>query len=682
MTRRFTAVAKNFQSLPRALTLFETKGDAQGRLLSLAAFIETSLFKSHDLIPLSELLARAENLLNSLSQDLYLREKAVLWLQIGFGQTVRGGDPRKGYWACQNAYLLAKESGETLLQIEALIHGYEALIWLGELPLADAKAEAIEKLLAKHPYPEMVAYYDVASSVKCILRGDFKKTEELMQSGQKECERLGFLSLYQMTLIHLLILKPSLGQHEEAKEIGTRLLQFLASVGSSFMTGIALFYLGRNAYFQENLTEARASFQEAHHLLSRDEVYSPLHLHLLGICNALVFDAGDQEGTVLQNLHNALSYFSNMSSFLVIQAHFALALSAWNRKDQDQIRIHVQAGFRLAREKADIEFLFINPLDMAKVCALGMELGDREDNGLSAHLLNTRLAPLAGPHLDRLSRHPDPRIRTRVSEIRTSFRRSTLPRLKIETLGRFRIIRCDAPIDRAEWHGGQAKTLLKAIITRGPQGIQKEALIENLWPEGSPHKAETTFKVALHRLRRILEPEPTAGDQGYAYVRLKGNRVYLDGELCQVDAERFSTLFEEGEKREESRQLKEALLCYKEAAELYQGDFLPDDRFAGWTEPKREALRRQYLRLLLKMARIYEDRGAPSKAISAYEKALAFDPLAEKACRRLMVLYHSLGRRNEAIKVFRSCEKALRETLETEPEASMVSTFKKISTTA
>jgi LuxR family transcriptional regulator, maltose regulon positive regulatory protein len=84
--------------------------------------------------------------------------------------------------------------------------------------------------------------------------------------------------------------------------------------------------------------------------------------------------------------------------------------------------------------------------------------------------------------------------------------RLTLPVLRIETLGGFRIIRSGSTFKEEEWPGSQAKNLLKAIIAHGGEGIQKEALIECLWPEAQPAKAEKTFKSALHRLRQVLEP--------------------------------------------------------------------------------------------------------------------------------------------------------------------------------
>ena len=354
-----------------------------------------------------------------------------------------------------------------------------------------------------------------------------------------------------------------------------------------------------------------------------------------------------------------------------------MALISWQKKDRNKAAATSIQGSRWHREKGHIYFPYISPRDIARVCALAIELGDQEDSDYALKILSTHRPPQAEPELERLLKHPDPSIRAKAAKIGLALHRSTLPRLKIETLGGFRVIRSGSPVKEEEWHGSQAKNLLKAIVAQGEEGVRKEVLIESLWPEGQPAKVEKTFKSALHRLRQVLEPDM---DQryGYSYVLLKDNRVSLDKEICEVDVDKFLALLKEGEKREESRQMEEALSAYQEAVDLYQGDFLPDDGYAEWADSRREELRRKYLGLLFRMARIYEDRGTARKAISFYEKAVEFDPFSEEAYRRLMVLYAGMGKRNEALKIYKACEKALREGLDAEPEALTMSLFKKI----
>lgn len=679
MTRRFTAADQNVVSLHRALILFEKREDTRGRLLSLASLIEASVYRGRDLVPLSQLLAKGQDLLSDLDPDRYLRERATLWLEISFGLTVRGGNPRKAYWACQNAYLISRDLGEISLQIEALLHAYRALVWLGEFSSAEEKLKEIEKLMQKNQNPEMVAFYHHFRFELPVFRGDLEEAETRIRCSKEECERLGLSYLYPITLLYDLLLKPSLGRYREAEEIGGHLLQFSTSIHIDFMTGLALLYLGRSCYFEGNYDKAREFIQKSRDILAEDEVLAQYHLRGIGILNGLLWKSGEQNEAVVKDLQKSLDHFSSISSFFAIDAHFATALLAWRRGDMEEAATHAHAGFAMALEKGYMYFLLISPQDLAKMCSLAIELGDQEDSDYAARLLSTDLASLALPELERLLDHPDPKIRGKASEIRLTIHREKLPLLNIETLGRFRVGRADSAVPEEEWHGSQAKNLLKAVVALGGEAVRKEVLIESLWPDSSPDKSEKTFKVALHRLRGVLEPEADKS-YGYSYVHQKDNRIFLDKDLCEVDTDKFLALIRKGEEREERQDVRGALSFYRKAVDAYKGDFLPEDLYVEWAELRREELKQKHLGLLFRIARIYEDRGASTKAISFYKKVVESDPLAEEAYRSLMVLYAAMGRRNEALKTFKACEKALRDMLDTEPEAVTVSLYKKIET--
>jgi LuxR family transcriptional regulator, maltose regulon positive regulatory protein len=674
-TRRFTAPAENLPILYQAFTHFEKGGDLRGYLRSLTALIGQTVFRGHELVPISVLLTKGEDLLNTMGHDLYPRERSHLWTQISQGLILI--NPRKAYWAGQNAYLIARETKEPLLQIIALNRGFHALVLLQEISLADEKSKEIEKLLRKHPLPEIGIFYRSLRGLLSFFKGDLENMEAELEFAQKECERLGLTYMYTGLLPNFMVLKMNLGQHREAEELGQRILQVSAAQGNSITAGLALLNLGRNCYFKGDYNKAKEYLQQSRQILSAEGSSSPWYLHWLGILRGSLWNSSEQDETTLKDLQNALDYSSSISSGSAIEAHFNMALISWQKKDRNKAAFHLHSGIEMARGKGLIYFPYRSPRDIARVCALTIELGNQEDSDYAVKILSTRQPPQAESELERLSKHGDPIIRAKALKIRLALHRSTLPILKIETLGGFRVIRSGSSVKEEEWHGSQAKNLLKAILAQGEEGVRKEVLKESLWPEGQPAKVEKIFKIALHRLRQVLEPE-TDKRYGYSYVRLKENRVSLDKGICEVDVDKFLALLKEGEQREESQQIEEALSFYQEAADLYRGDFLPDDSYAEWADSRREELRRKYLGLLFKTARIHEDRGAARRAISFYEKAVEVDPFSEEAYRRLMVLYAGMGKRNEALKIYRSCEKALREGLNTEPEALTMSIYKKI----
>jgi len=262
-------------------------------------------------------------------------------------------------------------------------------------------------------------------------------------------------------------------------------------------------------------------------------------------------------------------------------------------------------------------------------------------------------------------------------EIRQAIYRSGICQINVETLGGFRLYRGLTVMEETEWDGYLPKLLLKAILTHGSRRVPKDQLIESLWPEVTPQSGERNFKITLYRLRKALEPEMDKAF-GSSYVHLKSNLIYLDEELCKTDLDDFLSLYRRGEKNEREGDIESALFLYNNAIDLYKGDFLSEELYTSWIDIKREELRKLYITLLYKMADIQEKRGTSKIAIDCYKKIIQIDPLLEQVYQRLMTLYSNRRMRTEAIKIYEDCRKALREGLDTEPEALTTSIYRKI----
>ena len=208
---------------------------------------------------------------------------------------------------------------------------------------------------------------------------------------------------------------------------------------------------------------------------------------------------------------------------------------------------------------------------LIKTCLLALELKIEEAADYITQLLTLHLSPATEEEFKKLSNHSDPAIQNKVWEIRKTIHRSRLSRLRIETLGGFRVFRGDSLIEEKEWDRQQPKQLLKAIVSRGMTTIPKEILIEDLWPEEKPTRAENNFKTTLQRLRISLEPT-ISHEFGSSYIHLHDNQILLDTELCQVDINQFLSLIKKGEELEKRKDGKKALPLYMEALETYKGD--------------------------------------------------------------------------------------------------------------
>lgn len=567
--------------------------------------------------------------------------------------------------------------GDFPLQVNALVNTVQALSWLGEFALADEKFKVLESLVEKNPSAGVRLLYHTGRCESSLFRGEFELAGKLIEFAKNEAEQHGLTYLHPVTLIYDLMLKSQLEQYRQAEEIGNRLLSFSAAIGNSFLTGLAQLYLGRSLYFEGEYRKAGISVKHSHDLLSSDEARSDYHLGLICVLKGFLSYHLQEKGHVEEDLQEALNHFKDLSSFVAADAHFAMALLKQSQAKTDEAIAHLEAGLKIAREKGYDHFTFTSPRDLLKICILVLELEVGGTIDYAAYLLSTRLGSLSQPELKRLVLHPSSKIRKKAREIRMAIHRSKVPRLHIETLGGFRVLRGDSPISEEEWQGKKPKAILKAIVASDSKSVLKEIIMENIWPDAAFDKARENYKVALHRLRKALEPGIDKA-LGSPYLHIKDDALYLDGDLCEVDIHRFLSLIENGKTKEKEGGIKEALEHYYESAALYKGDFLPEDLYDPWIELRREELRNAYLALLLRIATLHENKGAMNKAISFYKKAIQISPILEDAYQRLMVLYSNMGKRNEALKIYERCRKVLRDELDVEPDQVTVALYEKI----
>ncbi len=676
MTRRYVNAKKSLNGLRRCLELFELDQNVRGTILSLAALIDTSLISGRDTVPFDDLLSKGENLVNSKESEPYPNEKAALLFRMGFALTIRSKDQRKAYWYCRDAHMLAKTEGNLVLQANALMFASQALTFLGEFSAAEEEFGRVERLIKQCPYPELRSMYFICELSLWIFQGEVEKALETLTRAKEEVGKHGLVYLYPYTLMYEIMLQIIMRKFVDVEQTGKRLLGLASSMDSLFLQGAATGLLGISYYHNEAWEKAEGFLSKACRIFSSNEVHSGYHLLTFKIVKGLISIHLGKIQKAKPKLRKALDDLSRLNNPLFkVHAHFAMALVEWKQGEEEEASRHLDEAFHIAEAGGYGYFWFINTGDLVKSCVLAIELEASQALPYASQLLSTTLATAAGVELERLCRHAKAGIRKKAREIQRNIHRAQMPPIRIRTLGGFKVHRDTEPFNEKEWKGTQPKALLKSIITHGSKKVPTERVMEDIWPEEAP--GEKRMKVVLHRLRKSLEPQMKQ-TFGSSYVHLKENRLILDEDLCEVDADRFKSLIEEGERKEEDGDRKGTLSLYVEAGKLYKGDFLPEDLYTPAIEQKRGELRRMFLDLLFRMARMYEERGATNRAISLYHRAIQTDPFLEEAYQRLMVLYYDKGKRNKALRVYEDCKKALRKSLDTEPDRVTTAVYQKI----
>lgn len=231
----------------------------------------------------------------------------------------------------------------------------------------------------------------------------------------------------------------------------------------------------------------------------------------------------------------------------------------------------------------------------------------------------------------------------------------TQGRWKIACFGHLRVYRVDGEALNWVIPGGatrKTKTLFAYLLYRGKVGASSNELADLLWPDAKViGKSLNRLYHTIRCLRKVLSPELTDMRKS-PFVLNKDDRYYL---AVPNDTWLDLPLFQEhcfrgGHHLQEDR-LKQALLCYKSAKRLYQGDLLADlpatyaeNQDHDWCWSRRYWFRDMYLKLLYGMGTLYRQLGNIEEAHLSCDEALGLEPCLERAHQEKMLIFFSTQR--------------------------------------
>lgn len=666
--RRISGGHHNQEDLEFALGQFREERDLRGELLTLAFLIESGVFLGTEIDKQQQCITAAETLLAEMKGSLrYLFARTMLWFQVGIGRIVGGLDLAQGCAACRRAVLLAEQMGDPALRLNAVVGLALGQVYRGDFGLAKETLGAMEAGEHHDTYPEYGILDRLVRVELAIHRGSQEAVARDLARVQDEIESFGLLFLYPVYLDLCGWLAISRRDAPRALQYGHQLGDLAALTANPFYEGLALRMMALANYHLAHIDLAHRQATEAVRCF---ETTSSLELHrahanlLLGLTAR---GRGDVPGA-RKALTNLLTEFwrERGQPQLLAEIHLALALVHHELGKTDASPTHLQAAQSLLGDRATT-FLFLSDRDMRGLDDLH-RVGDGGDRGgpsaVAASSETTPVAPEFSP--------PDP-----IPDGADARGRLT-PLLEISAFGGLRVDRgSQGAIGDRQWGGRLPKLLLEAIIVHGLRDIPKEVVIESLWPEADPAASAGNFKVTLHRLRKVLQPNLGRGERS-AYVHLRDGRISLDPDHCRVDVQQFleaAKKIRNGGARLDGSALK--AIC-RRARVLYTGDFLPEERYAPWAEMKRLALRDTYRHLLEVEARILMEEGALAAAVDLYAELLRLEPCLEASAQALMRLYARLGRRGDALQVFTAFAERLHEELGARPDLQTQDLFERI----
>jgi ATP/maltotriose-dependent transcriptional regulator MalT/DNA-binding SARP family transcriptional activator len=677
MTRRIKGGKRNIEDFSLALSLFRERGDTRGRMLALSHLIEALVFLQYPPDSIREWIRQGEELLVSVREEtLFTYARTVLWLHMGFGCIAGTGDIARGLSACKNALLLAEMIGNQTLLFNALIVTTLGLVRSGEVERAEQELDRIGKPSEMEVYPEYRTLKNRVRIELLLKKGELDKAAERITILEKDIEAYGLIFQYPglvecRALFHLY-------RNDVARALADadHLSDISILSGNTGCLGLAHCIRAMGLYHRHDFLKAEIEAEKALDILG--PAGDGRQLGRAVLLHGLVLMHRKKTGAAESMLRRLREQFTTVSApESLAEASCALGLVLWQKKAYSEALDLLCKGISFVITENRARLPVMAPMDFTRAVLLHAVSEPGPVHPHLTGLISDALSGHAPEEIQTLMK--DPAILNRrawTSRLRELFR-LTLPRVRIETLGEFRVCLLPDTHGEIQWEGTRPKQLLKSIIVHGGTAIPKDILIEDLWPETSEASGEKKFKVTLHRLRKSLEPRMDK-EFGYTYLTLEGGYLSLDAELVSVDCFDFLTLCARG-KNLQSRGLKqEAMDCFEKASQMYRGDFLPEDPYSEWTAQKRNDFIRIRRDLLERMAELHELSGRLPEASRCLHSLIQSDPLLETGYQKLMHLYCAMGMKNRALKVYEQCRELIRKELGCEPDIATTQLYRTI----
>lgn len=240
--------------------------------------------------------------------------------------------------------------------------------------------------------------------------------------------------------------------------------------------------------------------------------------------------------------------------------------------------------------------------------------------------------------------------------------------------GSFRVFKGDEVLGHGRQRREKALVLLKWFLLNPGKPSSMEQLIDLGWPDTPSEKAAGSFHVAMHCLRRMLEPDLRPGGES-SYVIRSGSNFYRfeAGDSWWTDADKVERLFEQARACDGRGDARRACFYYGRVTAYTGRRFLEDEKARDhWLAPYRRRYEGIYEQVLIRLIQIHWARGELEESVEYAQQLLRLDPHNELAAATVIEADLRLGRQAHAHRELSVFLESLERDLGTAPSSDLL----------
>jgi ATP/maltotriose-dependent transcriptional regulator MalT len=466
-----------------------------------------------------------------------------------------------------------------------------------------------------------------------IEEGDYRAALTELDVALPLADLTGFATYRGLCLNNRGEARLGLGQLDEATADLVAARNIFTAIGSS-LAAVPLTLLAETYRLRGDRVLAKAAYQQAIQLAEVNNTVTQLVPALAGLARLLVDDEPETSAALVRR---ALSFGSGFGYAAALLASAALSLG----RGDGLTALHSATEAELLARKRGDNVTLAESLELQARAQLLLVPSD----GRSLSLVEQ-----ADGIWRTLGNRPGAARAAAIRDTISGARPAAHPRLTIQTLGGFRVLRAGTPVPVTAWQSRKARDLVKILVTQRGRPVSRERLISLLWPGEPADRVGNRLSVALSTARTVLRSHRGSTEH---CLLAEGDAVRLDTGIAAVDVLSFLDGADRGLHAWRNDR-PEALALLRSAEARYAGDFLEEDPYEDWATELREEARLTYVQVATVLAGHAAEIGEHIPASRYCLRILERDRYDEPAHLALVRALAAAGSHGEARRRYRT----------------------------